>query len=198
MIDIKICGLTRPQDLELAAELGAGALGIVLEPSSPRFVKDPADLAAIAPEGKRLVAVFGRTGEANLAGFTDVQAVEWRGEFPGVRRIKAVRLRGDEEIDTLLDEAAGFDALLIDAYKEGAYGGTGERANWELAAEIVRRSPIAVHLAGGLTPENVGEAIRTVRPYGVDVSSGVEEAPGVKDPVKIRDFIAAARDAGQT
>lgn len=197
MIRIKICGLTRLDDAVWAAECGADALGFVLEPTSPRCVAG-ADglLAGVRDLGPELVAVFGPAPAAfRDERFDAVQAI---GPRPlGARRfIRCVRLGPGATVASVLDDAADADALLLDALVEGEYGGTGRRVDWGLAAEIAQASPIPVALAGGLTPENVAEAVAAVRPAGVDVSSGVEERPGVKSGDAVQRFIAAARSAG--
>jgi phosphoribosylanthranilate isomerase len=105
----------------------------------------------------------------------------------------AVRPTSLAEAEACFDEVGVAKRLLIDAYSPSAFGGTGERADWSLARQIVDRSPLPVILAGGLSPENAADAIQAVRPFGLDVSSGVESAPGIKDRAKISDFIAAVR-----
>jgi phosphoribosylanthranilate isomerase len=104
-----------------------------------------------------------------------------------------VRLRAGQKAVDVMETIVEASMVLLDAFSTKAYGGTGEKVEWELAAEIVRLSKLPVMLAGGLTADNVAEAIRVVRPYAVDVSSGVEEKPGIKDPAKVRDFIRAVR-----
>lgn len=194
MVRVKICGLTRAEDVDAAIELGADALGFVLEPTSPRYVGDEHEhLTMRVPPFIDRVAVFGRTRDISLAGFEAVQAVEWP-VMPrvSIRRIHALRVQGllPTEVPA---EWLGADALLLDSYKEGLYGGTGLSMDWGFASSVVRAFPKHVILAGGLTPENVAEAIRIVRPYAVDVSSGVESSPGFKDHGKMRAFVQAAR-----
>lgn len=199
MTRVKICGLTRPQDAELAMDLGAEALGFIFEPTSPRFIGDESDLKWIerlAPYAVR-VAVFGKVArQVPLGIFDRVQGVKWEVfPMPYPKRIHALRLRAGQKADDLVHQTVNASALMLDAYREDAYGGTGHQVDWNVAAEIVQRAERRVILAGGLNPENVGEAIRRVRPYAVDVSSGVEAKPGIKDPIKLRDFIQAAREA---
>jgi phosphoribosylanthranilate isomerase len=194
LVRVKICGLTRPEDVDFAVEVGADALGFVLEPTSPRYVGEEYEhLTMRVPPFIDRVAVFGRTRDISLAGFEAVQAVEWP-VMPrvSIRRIHALRVQGllPTEVPA---EWLGADALLLDSYKEGLYGGTGLTMDWEFASSVVRAFPKHMILAGGLTPENVAEAIRIVRPYAVDVSSGVESSPGVKDHGKMRAFVEAAR-----
>jgi phosphoribosylanthranilate isomerase len=207
VIRIKICGLKRRQDAELAVELGADALGFVFEARSPRYLGErvPEWLAEL-PVWPARVAVFGvETDHAGLELFDGVQAVEPAVTARAFRhRIAVCRLPGPGEVpqdlaQDLLSEARDrsgeADALLLDASAHGSYGGTGKTVDWDLAAKVVGLRLKPVILAGGLTPDNVAEAIRRVRPYAVDVSSGIESAPGVKDAAKLRDFIQAARNA---
>jgi len=195
---IKICGLTLQKDAALAIELGADAVGFIHEPTSPRFVGPEC-----YPWIERLdpwvpkVAVFGKVNQIVPQGVFDlVQGVEWdEYPMPAAKRIHVIRLRPGQKAQDLVQQTINAAAIMLDAYKEGAYGGTGHKVDWDVAAEIVQRSERPVILAGGLTPDNVTEAVRRVRPFAIDVASGVEKEPGVKDPKKLRDFIEAARDA---
>jgi len=137
---------------------------------------------------------------ARAAGQCGLSLLQFHGEETpeyclqfGLMSMKAFRVSGPESLQRLPEYPT--DAWLLDAYTPGRQGGTGETFNWDLAVEAVKLGRL-VFLAGGLTPENVGEAIRRVRPYGVDVSSGVEAAPGRKDLAKVRAFVAEARRAG--
>ncbi len=196
---VKICGLTRVQDAELAADLGADALGFVHEPSSPRYIDEERDIKWIErlPPFALKVAVFGRvTRTVPLGVFDHVQGAEWEVyPVPYPKRLHVLRLRPGQKAQDLVNQTVNATALVLDAHKEGAYGGTGQAVDWDLAAEIVQRAERPVILAGGLTPDNVAKAIERVRPYAVDVSSGVESLPGMKDPIKLRDFIQAAKSA---
>ncbi|HUU15133.1 MAG TPA: phosphoribosylanthranilate isomerase [Terriglobia bacterium] len=204
---VKICGVTRPDDARLAVELGAAALGFNFYPPSPRYIA-PGAAAAIIRELPPLVTTVGvfadETDAARVAGVAreaGVTAIQVHGprfpaagaqeEFRGFRLIRAVAMRDGfkpEELGTLKAEA-----FLLDAYDPNLRGGTGKTFDWDLAREAKRYGTII--LAGGLTPENVGEAIRQVRPFAVDVASGVESAPGVKDPVKLEAFFRAVHEA---
>jgi phosphoribosylanthranilate isomerase len=199
MTRVKICGLTRAQDAELAVDLGADALGFVFEPTSPRYVGDEVEWKWIErlPTFSAKVAVFGRVNRnVPLGVFDRVQGVEWEVfPVPFPKRLHVLRLRKGQKADDLVNQTVNASALVLDAYREEAYGGTGHAVDWNLAAEIVQRAERPVVLAGGLTPENVAEAVARVRPYAVDVSSGVEAKPGIKDVHKLRDFIEAARGA---
>ena len=204
---VKICGITRAEDARLAIELGAAALGFNFYPPSPRYIA-PGDAAKIIREVPPLVTCVGifaeETDAASVAGVAREAGVaalqlhapgfppdDAHGEFRGLRLIRALAVREDfrpEELGTL--KADGF---LLDAYDSKLIGGTGRSFDWNLAREAKRFGTII--LAGGLTPENVGEAIRQARPFAVDVASGVESAPGKKDPAKLRAFFAAVQDA---
>jgi len=192
---VKICGLTRIEDVEAAIEFDADRLGFVFEPSSPRYVaENDAFLRAVAQLGSGLmVAVFGPAPSLFVDDrFSAVQAI---GERPrgASEFVRTIRLHEAATVEGILAEAGSADAILLDAHTEGVYGGTGRKVDWRLASEVVRASEIPVFLAGGLDPENVARAVQIVRPYGVDVSSGVEEAPGIKSRDLIRRFIEAAR-----
>lgn len=194
---IKICGVTRWKDAEAAIEYGADALGLVMEPTSPRSVVGMQEALEIPRKlGPFIasVAVYGRFHGDIPAGFTAAQIVEGGPDVPSVPLIRCMRLDGAEVI------AAGGEespfAIVLDAYSPHAYGGTGKTVDWNRAAEFVMSSDVPVILAGGLNPDNVAEAIEIVRPYGVDVSSGVEAMPGVKDLGKLRAFIDAVRSMG--
>ncbi len=196
MTRVKICGLTSARDLDFAIECGADAVGVVLEPSSPRCVaEDPSFLAHVrrVHPFATTVAVFGTSVNWDICpGFAGIQA-HGLASAPGFRLLRAHALAVRDDLGFL--SQADPDAWVLDAAVSGAYGGTGVRVDWALAAEVVRRSPRPVVLAGGLTPDNVAEAIQQVRPSGVDVSSGVESSPRVKDWAKVRAFIEAARSA---
>ncbi len=187
---VKICGITRPADGDKALELGADALGFVMEPTSPRYVGANIEIMdyirSLGPYVTTF-AVYGHVAEPFPA-VSLVQHVEGVCNHP---HVLALRMRAGE---VLTYEAADFcRALLLDAFDPHVYGGTGNTVDWLAARAFVQSSPLPVILAGGLNPDNVGSAIRAVRPYGVDVSSGVEASPGIKDPSKMHDFIVAAK-----
>ncbi len=216
-LHIKICGLTNVEDALSAAEAGADLLGMIFYPLSPRYVTvDQAReiVGAVRDTGFEHVRLVGVTVNApryfldRLLEDVGVDLIQLHGDEAPViltdymgRAYKALRPHSEEELD--LDAPWFLDIgpregprLLIDAALKGAYGGTGTLANWHTARRLARRFPIL--LAGGLTPENVADAVRTVRPWGVDVSSGVEAKPGRKDPEKVRAFIREARRAEET
>jgi phosphoribosylanthranilate isomerase len=205
MLRIKICGITELEDARHAIHCGADALGFVFFAQSPRCI-GPERAAEIIRQLPPFVATVGlfvnedpvRVRE--IAQTCRLDAVQLHGDespeacaaIPGRKVIKALRVRDEKS----LAGAGAYDvsALLLDAWVPGRFGGTGTVFNWQLAAEMARSRPVI--LAGGLNPVNVGEAVRAVRPYAVDVSSGVESSPGKKDRQKVAEFVAAARKAG--
>jgi phosphoribosylanthranilate isomerase len=201
---VKICGITRPQDAELAVELGAWALGFILWPGSKRAA-DPAVAAGIAAAMRRrvlLVGVFVNATLEEVAGHAEalqLSHVQLHGdEGPsycaevgrrtGCKVIKAVRITDASSFQDL--ERFHTDLHLLDTAARGLRGGTGETWDWGLARRRPRTVPAI--LSGGLTPENVAEGIAALDPYAVDVASGVEAAPGVKDPARLAAFLSAA------
>lgn len=200
MVKIKICGITERDDALHAVDCGADALGFVFYERSPRFITSQRAQAIIAelPPFVTVVGLFVNEAPPKIRLIADdcgLDVIQYHGdEGPEIlrtaprRSIRALRVKeSDSSVDLAHYPASG---LLLDAWVAGAYGGTGVRCNWEIAAEIAKKR--AVILAGGLSPENVADAIRAVRPYGVDVSSGVEAAPGRKDRKKVAAFIRAA------
>ena len=205
-VKVKICGITNLADALLAAEAGADALGFVFCEQSPRCVSIDAAAEIIRGLPPFLVKVgvfvnaptdlvYRGIAECgfNLLQFHGDETSEYCVQF-GLMSMKAFRIRDQ---NSLLDlPKYHTDAWLLDAYAPDKPGGTGQRFNWELAVQA-RDLGRPIFLAGGLTAENVGEAVRLVRPYAVDVSSGVEAAPGKKDHEKVRAFIREAKaDAG--
>lgn len=199
-VPVKICGITRPEDADLAARLGAAWVGFIFWPRSPRFV-EPAAAAAILgglPPHVGGVGVFvdQPVDEVNaVAEEVGLAAVQLHGrESPATCRacrrrvIKAVRLPGHGAGDDA-DAVWSGATILVDAFDPVRMGGTGRRVDWTRAARLARRRPLM--LSGGLRAENVADAVRQVAPYGLDVSSGVESEPGVKDPHRLRAFFAA-------
>lgn len=200
---VKACGITRVEDAAVAVEAGATAIGFVFWRDSPRWI-EPARAAAIAADVPPSVARVGVFVDAAPAEMLDVAAqvgltiVQLHGhESPacvdavhGLPVWRAVTL--DTAEDVLRTWPSGTIRLL-DAHDPRRRGGTGQRIDWVRAREVAATARVI--LAGGLSPENVGDAVRTVRPLGVDVSSGVEQAPGIKDAARLRLFIARARAA---
>ncbi|HEX6322275.1 MAG TPA: phosphoribosylanthranilate isomerase [Vicinamibacterales bacterium] len=206
MTRVKICGITRPDDARAAADAGASAIGMVFWPGSPRAVDAAAARAIVAalPAGVPAIGVFVNQTADDINAAIDAAGlfgVQLHGDEPvalieRIRRpvIRAVTLDALEAIDVLPPQVT----VLLDAVDPERRGGTGQTIDWIAACEVARRRPVV--LAGGLTPANVEEAIARVRPYAVDVSSGVESAPGIKDHARIAAFIDAVRraDAGDT
>lgn len=207
---VKICGITREKDLMDAVDAGADAVGFVVASQlSPRNLtyeraKELMKMVPVFVDGV-VVTVTSSFDEllriCNLLRPSALQihsndildAEKLRNALPGIKLIKAINVREVSEIKPLKDLADGFDALLLDSLS-GSYGGQGKVHDWEISRRIVEYLyPKPVILAGGLTPENVTDAIRSVRPYAVDVSSGVEISPGIKDRKKIFEFIKNAK-----
>jgi phosphoribosylanthranilate isomerase len=201
MVKVKICGITNIEDALHAAGCGADALGFVFYDRSPRCLTPEAARGIIAelPPFVTAVGLFvNETPERirQIADFCGLDVLQLHGDegpadcdFAPRRVVKALRVKKAASLDG--HAAYAVSALLLDAWVAGTYGGTGERFNWELAAAVARQRPVI--LAGGLRAENVAAAVHTVRPYGVDVSSGVEAAPGKKDPAKVEAFIRNAK-----
>jgi phosphoribosylanthranilate isomerase len=201
MVRVKICGITNLEDALMAVEAGVDALGFVFVEKSPRCVSTQ-KVAAIIAKLPPFVQTVGLFVDA------DAERINWVADFCG---LDLVQLHGDEEPDVVGDirrrvikafrvkDTASLAALakyqvagyLLDAWSPDAHGGTGKVFDWNLTRELAGSRPII--LAGGLSPDNVRDAIDIVKPYGVDVSSGVETSPGKKDPYKVRKFIRDAK-----
>ncbi|MGA1236459.1 MAG: phosphoribosylanthranilate isomerase [Limisphaerales bacterium] len=207
MTRVKICGITRLEDGLAAAEAGADALGFMFYAPSKRAItaEAAAEIIRHLPLGVRKVGVFvDETAEevlrvAGVSGIDTVQlhggeTPEYCGAFPGLTLWKAFRIASRASLDGL-SVYSGVEAWLLDSYVAGEMGGTGAMFNWDLAVEAKRLGK-PILLAGGLNPENAAEAVRRVAPFALDVSSGVESAPGRKDSAKVRAFIEAVRSAG--
>jgi len=200
---IKVCGITRAQDAVAACSAGADLLGFVFARQSPRRVTPDQARRIIAGISENVSAVGVFAGEEpaeveRIARECGLSFVQLHGPGDGSRAvelatpvIRVIRVGGAADLAEA--EAIPPGLLLLDARVEEALGGTGRAFDWPLARALCGRRPVIV--AGGLTPANVGEAVRLLKPWGVDVSSGVEAAPGVKDPGKIQAFIRAARAA---
>lgn len=203
-VKVKICGITSLTDGLAALEAGADFLGFVFYEHSPRFVTIPAAAAIIRglPAAVVKAGVFVNAPRETVAQASrdcGLGLLQFHGdEAPGfclqfsVMSMKAFRIAGPDSLRALSDFQT--DAWLLDAFSHKQLGGTGETFNWDLAFQA-RSLGRPIFLAGGLTPENVAQAVRLARPYAVDVSSGVEAAPGRKDPAKLRAFIQAAKAA---
>jgi len=198
---VKICGITRLEDAEAAVAAGAGAIGFIFWPKSPRFI-DPHRARAIAAALPPFVTAVGVFVNQPLAYVNGVASLAGLG---------AVQLHGDETpefaatvtrpvmkaVSIGRDEAQIWPSrvrLLLDVHDPVARGGTGRTIDWAAAADLAARREVV--LAGGLTPDNVADAVARVRPFGIDVSSGVERAPGIKDHRRLRALFEAVHDSG--
>ncbi len=212
---VKICGITNEPDAAAAIEAGADLLGFVFYPISKRYV--PARRArvlvrfahSISPTVMTVGVFVNETPERVRATMEEcaLEFAQLHGEeTPEMMQAlspwvyKGLRPRDELDARALIETyrpavAYNRPAFIVDSFSDKLYGGTGERADWGLACEIARAFPIL--LAGGLRPENVGQAVETVRPWGVDVSSGVERSPGVKDGARVRAFVSAAKAAAR-
>lgn len=203
MVRVKICGITRLTDAQLAAALGAHALGFIFFPKSPRAVTpDQArHIIRLLPPFVLTVGVFVDEKAATVREIAQYAGLDWLqlhgNESPdycrslGRRVIKAFRVAGPESLAQLTDYRDWAQAFLLDTYKPGVAGGTGETFDWHLARQAAKCGPIV--LAGGLTPKNVAQAIAAAQPVAVDVASGVEAAPGKKDPGRLKAFFSAVQ-----
>ena len=210
-VRVKICGLTREEDLAIAVSMGADAVGFLVGvPESPRnlTLKRAENLLSKVPIFIDKVVV------------TPPKSIEWLLEVNNMLKPSAIQIHGKNELDSkiiqnsikdtrliktiyvtknslnekIIDDLKTFDAILLDSFNKTQYGGTGKVHDWKLSRQIKKAlEPIPVILAGGLTPDNIKEAILTVKPYAVDVASGVESNPGIKDDKKIRTFIENAK-----
>jgi phosphoribosylanthranilate isomerase len=202
---IKICGLTRLEDARRAVDLGAAALGFNFYPLSPRYIEPAAARAIVRrlPPFVTAVGVFANETDAghviSLAREAGATAVQMHGpRFPSLpellsvfRLVLAVAVREGFKPEEL--GKVKPSAYLLDAFDPDRLGGTGKTFDWSAARKAKQYGPVI--LAGGLTPANVARAVREVRPFAVDVASGVESAPGIKDPTKLRAFFAAVAEA---
>lgn len=203
MVRVKICGITNLEDARLAADLGAQALGFIFYPKSPRSIEPDAacDIIKSLPPLVLSVGVF-VDEEAefvrDVAAGVGLDWIQLHGqESPeycralGRRVIKAFRIRDHSCLTALPSYRDASQAFLLDAYRPGTPGGTGETFDWEVARQARKYGPVI--LAGGLTADNVAQAIRIAQPAAVDVASGVEAAPGKKDPKRLKEFFEAIR-----
>lgn len=203
MVAVKICGVTSPDEADAAVAAGADAIGLNFYPPSPRCLGVTVARGIVERVGDRALTVgvfvdMDNAGIEEVRAATGLRCVQLHGAEDPAQLLpllphayKALRVRGRGA----LDEAARYagEHILLDAYVPGEPGGTGATFDWAIAAELAARRNVT--LAGGLTPDNVEEAVRRVRPFCVDVASGVESAPGRKDLDMVRAFIQAARRA---
>jgi phosphoribosylanthranilate isomerase len=201
---IKICGITNLDDAMAAVDYGTDALGFVFFEQSPRFVthKKAAAIIEKLPPCITTVGVLVNQSPEQIektVAMTGIDVVQLHGnEAPGKiassrRIIKAIRVKSLESLDPLIHFKDWVSAFLLDTYTPDLFGGSGQIFNWDIAVEAKQFGRII--LAGGLTPDNIAEAVRWVRPYGIDVSSGVESEKGKKNYQKLKVFIERARGA---
>jgi phosphoribosylanthranilate isomerase len=203
---VKICGITNLADAQTAVAAGADALGFNFYEKSPRYIsiKKAAEISKQLPPFVMRVGVF-VDAEADfiLRAIAEVglTLLQFHGDEPpefctqfGLMSMKAFRIRDEKSLEEIPNYQT--DAFLLDAHSKSGLGGTGEKFNWDLAIEAQKFGK-PIFLAGGLTPENVAEAVKKVRPFAVDVSSGVESVPGKKDHAKVKSFIEAVRHADE-
>jgi phosphoribosylanthranilate isomerase len=203
-VRVKICGITNPGDAEAAVDSGADALGFVFFQGSPRCIS-PQNAAAIIknlPSFVTTIGVFVDDKPDNIekiASLSGIDVIQLHGEEPpeacafSRRIIKAIRVKSLESLDPLVHYKDVVSAFLLDTFTPDVFGGTGQIFNWDIAVEAKQFGKII--LAGGLTPDNVADAVKRTRPYAVDVSSGVESAKGKKDHQKMKLFIERAKGA---
>jgi phosphoribosylanthranilate isomerase len=202
-VRVKICGVTNLPDALVAVEAGADALGFNFYEKSPRFIstKKAAEISRALPPFALRVGVFVNPAEElvlRAIGESGLNLLQFHGDEPpefctqfGLMSMKAFRVRDAASLKELPKYQT--DAWLLDAFSSDTFGGTGEKFNWNLAVEAQKLGK-PIFLAGGLSPENVAEAIQKAQPFGVDVSSGVESSPGVKDHGKVRAFIKTVKN----
>ena len=201
----KICGITRVEDAEAAAEMGADAVGLVLYATSPRAVpvESVTTLFGQLPNRIRRVALLVNPESelvqravasqcVDLLQFHGSESAQLCRQF-GVPYMKAIRVQDFQQAIDEIEQHPNAEMILLDKYVENVPGGTGQSFDWSLAAQLVADTELPVVLAGGLHPDNVAAAIEQVKPFGVDVSSGVEKAPGEKDLAAMRNFIEMSK-----
>ena len=203
-VTVKICGITSVEDAQAVEQAGADAVGLMFYEGSPRHIALEQAKAIVDSLSNTIVrvGVFVNSEESfvrqameictlNMLQFHGDETPEYCARFE-IMTLKAIRVSDESSLREM--ERYSADGFLLDAFSENSLGGTGETFNWELAKRATK-SGRPIFLAGGLTSENVAEAVKAVRPFAVDVSSGVESEPGKKDAAKVRAFVAAAKGA---
>ncbi len=205
-VHVKICGITTVADARLAVQAGADLIGLNFYPPSPRYISESTAkmIRSILPQHVRCVGIFVNAERAHIAAYVralSLDVIQFHGDEDAaaltgwqVATVKAVRVDSETSLPEQL-EGITADYLLLDTYSSRGYGGTGETFAWEHAAALPRMSLDRTILAGGLNSENVAAAVATMRPWAVDVASGVESAPGRKDAEKLHAFISNAKTA---
>jgi phosphoribosylanthranilate isomerase len=207
MVKVKICGITNPDDAFAAVRFGADALGFVFFPGSPRYIafSDAAAIIRELPAFVPAVGVFVNEHEQRIEEIiqqTGIDIVQLHGnESPEMcslsrRVIKAIRVKSLDSLDPLIHFQNRVSAFLLDTFTPDVFGGSGQIFNWDIAVEAKQFGRII--LAGGLSPENIADAVKRVKPYAVDVSSGVEAEKGRKDHLKMKSFIELAKGISGT
>ncbi len=207
MTQVKICGITNKEDALYAAHCGAAALGFIFYPPSPRYIKpeDARKIIGILPDDLVKIGVFVNEKAAEIKRVIKYcvldmiqlhgdESPEFCREFPASRIIKAVELKNENDLNHAFDYDVA--ALLVDSRDAGLYGGTGRKANWDLACRIKNKKTLI--LSGGLNERNIAEAMQTVAPAALDINSGVESKPGKKNHAKLArifDIIRASDNA---
>jgi phosphoribosylanthranilate isomerase len=209
---IKICGITRPQDAQAAAALAVDAIGVVFYPPSSRAVElaQVAEIVAELSSSVKVTALFVDPEPALVTKVCDsglVQQLQFHGAEPadfcasfGLPYLKALRVRDSSQLASgeLLEQLQSFataQLILLDSFDADSAGGSGKRFDWSIAESVNAQTNVNLVVAGGLNPGNVMQAIRQVNPFGVDVSTGVEQSPGIKDLSKMKKFVEGARSA---
>ena len=203
MVRIKICGITNHNDASIAVKLGVHGLGFIFAPSPRMIAPETArEIIHIIPPFVQTVGVFVNEEPAiikELMDFCGLDLIQLHGdESPEIceelmpRAIKAFRLKDESGLEPVRHYAGKVRAVLFDTYSKGKRGGTGETFDWDLAVKG-KELGAPIILAGGLTPSNIEEAISKVRPFAVDVNSGIEEHPGIKSPVLIKELMEKIR-----
>lgn len=211
-VKVKICGITREEDLRMACDLGADAVGFVVGvPSSPRnltleragklfrhvpiFVKSV--LVVVHRDMEEILRLYSelKPDIIQIHGENPPEVSVLREKLPDVLLVRAITVKSEAALLAAVEEAEFFDAVLVDSHSAGKHGGTGVTHDWSISQRIREAIyPKPLILAGGLNPENVKQAVKTVKPYAVDVSTGVESKPGIKDPEKVEAFIRSAKE----
>lgn len=201
-VRIKVCGITRAKDARSAAEAGVDAIGMVFYPPSPRFlrVEDAPAIVRAAGPFVTSVALFVNPAPdlvSRVMAVVQPHLLQFHGDEDGAfcasfghPYLKAIRIKPDTDIGAAMAGYPDASGFLFDTWSPDAYGGTGKTFDW---GQLQGISGFPLILAGGLNPDNVAQAVERLSPYGVDVSGGVESAPGIKDPASIARFVAAAR-----
>ena len=201
-VKVKICGLTRVEDVQAAIRAGADAVGFVFTASPRRIPIDVANrLVSYVPDGVLRVGLFldqDRSEIERVIGSVPLDLLQFHGNETeqecsvfGLPWLKAVAMEDADSMKRAERDFPGAAGLLLDSHSKGKRGGSGERFDWSLLSPVAK----PVWLAGGLNADNVGQAIRTLRPFAVDVSSGVEAEPGIKDATRLNAFVKAVRKA---